>query len=486
MANRLCTRLGVGLLLLVVAAPALGQCPDGTPPPCGPRRAAPARNSVAVLAFQNVARDTSLDWLGDGLAEEVATELGVATGVTVRGAGIVRSAVGVAGRDPRRVAQLVSVRYVVEGSYRRVGERVRVSARLLALPAGDQRWGQVYDRARDSLATLSDAIAQDLAGALGARPRRTERRPPDPLAYEAYQRGRFFFLRYDIPTARALFQQAIQRDSAYAAAWAGLAMAWTELADIVTAPLEAYPQAREAAQRALSLDSTIAGAYVALAEAAMTLDRDCRGGERLLDRALRIDSVLPEAWSIRGFALACQRRDAEALEAVGHAWQFDSLSGYTGVYRLFITYLVAPQQLAQVFASVRQRLDPAWAAGYESYFALQRGDCATAERLTRPLAGANLFMNWYVRALACLGRRAEADSVIRAAIADTTRRYVNSLSVATMLMGVGDSDGALRWLERAADERTMWVMFIPLEPDFAPLRDDSRFQALERRLGLRQ
>jgi serine/threonine-protein kinase len=471
---------------LVVAGPARAQqCPDGSPPPCRPR-AAPARpapNSVAVLVFENAARDTSLDWLGDGLAEEVATQLGAATGVTVRGAGIVRSAANVAGRDPRRVAQLVSVRYVVEGSYRRAGARVRVSARLLALPAGDQRWGRVYDRSRDSLATLSDEIAHDLAVALGASTRRVERRPPNPQSYEAYQRGRSFLLRYDIPTAKSLFEEAIAHDSTFAPAWAGLALAWGELADVTMAPLEALPRAREAARRALALDSTIPNAYLALAWAAAALDRDCQGGVRLADRALALDSMLPEAWAARGTILLCQRRGADALVAARRAWDLDSLSGYTGAYLVMMTWFVEPQRMPEVLASALQRLTSDWAQYMGADVARRRGDCATAEQLSRPLAATN-FLERYVEALVCLGRRAEADSVVRAAIADTSRRYVNPVTVAVGLLALGDRDGAMRWLERGADERTWWIMLIHVREDLAPLREDPRFQALERRLGL--
>ena len=486
-------RVALAATTLIAAAPAAAraqQCSDGTPPPCRPRTAParPAPNSVAVLVFENSARDTSLDWLSDGLAEEVATQLGAATGVTVRGAGIVRSAVGVAGRDPRRVAQLVSVRYVVEGSYRRAGARVRVSARLLALPAGDQRWGRVYDRARDSLATLSDAIAQDLATALAAggnaaAARRAARRPPDLRAYEAYQRGRFFFLRYDIPTARALFEQAIGHDSTYAPAWAGLALAWNEYADVTMAPLEALPPAREAARRALALDSTIAGAYVPLGWIAGQLDRDCRGGERLADRAIALDSSLPEAWALRGMMLTCQDRSSEAMDAVFRAWELDSLSSYTGAYLLNVGWLLEPQRVPELLALVRLRVSTEWTQAFEAYVARQRGDCAAAERIGRPLAGTNLFEH-YVRALVCLGRRPEADSVIRAAIADTVRRYVNPVAVAGALLALGDHDGALRWLERGADERTWWIMLVHVRDDFAPLRGDPRFEALKRRLGL--
>ena len=90
----------------------------------------------------------------------------------------------------------------------------------------------------------------------------------------------------------------------------------------------------------------------------------------------------------------------------------------------------------------------------------------------------------YASALVCLGRRSEADSVVRAAIADSARRYVNPVAVAGGLLALGDRDGAMRWLERSADERTVWAMLIHVWPYLEPLRGDPRFVALERRLGL--
>ena len=484
-ATRRSACLGFGLLLaLTAAAPALAQCPDGTPPPCNRAPVPPAR-SIAVLTFENAARDTALDWLGDALAEDLATGLAGTPGLSVKGAGIVRNAARVAGHDPRRIGRLVSVRYVVEGSYRPIGPLVHVSARLLVLPAGDARWGRHYDRPRDSLATLPDAIARDLAAVLtpGTASRRAERRPVDPRAYEAYQRGRFFFLRGDILTARALFEEAIGRDSSSAAAWAGVAMVWGELADAAAAPLEGYARGRAAAQRALALDSTIATAYVPLAFASGALDRDCRGGEHLADRAIVLDSTLPEAWVGRALMLTCQRRAADALDAVRRAWTIDSLSSYTGIYYFWVALLVAPERAAEVFARVRPRLAPDLAQFWEGYVTLRRGDCANAERLMRAAAG-TIYVGFYVPALVCLGRRAEADSLVRAVIADTAHHYVSAASVAAGLLALGDRDGALAWLERAADERSWWAMLLEGWPELAPLHGDPRYEALRRRLGL--
>jgi TolB-like protein len=471
--------------VLAGAAPLLdAQCPDGTPPPCAAqRRVAPPPNSIAVLFFANAARDTSLDWLADALAEEVATELGAAPGLSVRGAGIVRNAWRVAEGDPRRVGQLTSVHYVVEGSYRRAGARIRVSARLLALPAGEQRWGRVYDRARDSLSTLSDDIAHDLASVLGAGAHRPGGRPPDPRAYEAYQRGRSSYLRNDVETARSLYEEAIRRDSTFAPAWAGLAEVWGEMGDISVPALRAYPRARAAAQRALALDPNLATAYLSVGFAVAALDRDCRGGDRWADRAIALDSALPEAWIYRSLLLACEDRGTEALGAVMRAWALDSLSAYTGIYFVYVTEMLEPQKVPAVLALVRARLAPDDARFWEGRAALQQGDCVRAEALMRPHGG-TFLLNMYVASLVCLGRRAEADSIVRAAIADSLRSFVNPVTVAMSLLALGDRDGAMQWLERGADERSWWAMLIHVWSDLAPLHDDPRFVALERRLGL--
>jgi hypothetical protein len=249
------------------------------------------------------------------------------------------------------------------------------------------------------------------------------------------------------------------------------------------APLDAFPRARDVARRALALDSTIPSAYLALAWATAALDRDCQGAVRLIDRAVALDSTIPEGWAIRGTILFCAHRGAEALAAVRRAWELDSLSGLTGTYLIAMTLVLEPQRVPETFALVRRRLPPEGAGYWGASVAQRRGDCTTAEQLGRPLAATNSFEP-YVLALVCLGRRAEADSVVRAAIADTSKRYVNPVVVAVGLLALGDRDGAMRWLERGADERTWWMTFIHVREDLAALRDDPRFQALERRLGL--
>ncbi len=442
----------------------------------------PGPNTLAVLAFDNATKDTSLDWLADGLADEIATDLAGAAGMSVRAAGIVRSASRVAAGDPQRIGRLVSVRYVVEGSYRRVGSRVRVSAHVVSLPAGDEHWGRVYDTSHDSLPTLSSTIASDLASAFGASAPRIGRRPPDPQAYELYRRGRFFLDRYDIPTARSLFEQAIQHDSSYAAAWAGLAEAWGELADNVVPAMEAWPHIRGAAQRALALDSTSGSAYVSLAGVAVGLDQDFVAGLRLAERAASLDSTLPEAWGTLAWMLAWNGRRDDALAALRRGWEADSLSTYMAIYVGDVTRHIAPERFESALNMVRQRLPSDLARLWDAWVALRHHDCATAARL--PPGGDPASSVLRARALVCLGRRPEAESVVSAFIADTARRFMDPVLLALAPVALGDSDGAIRWLERAADEHSGWVEWINFEPDFAPLRSDPRFVALERRLGL--
>jgi TolB-like protein len=477
--------LTVGAVSTVWTALLSAQCPDGSPPPCAGRTRGPAPNSVAVLTFSGAPDDTALQWLGNGLAEEIATELGSAPGVVVRGAGIVRSAQQVAGGDPRRVSQLVNVRYIVEGSYRRAGNGVRVSVRLLELPGGSQQWGHVYDRARDSLTTIADAIAGDVSRALGhpvALPGRPAR-STDPLAQEAYQRGRFSFVHADIPAAAAFFREAVTRDSLFAAAWAGVAITWAERADYELAPMEAYPRAREAARRALALDSSQSDAWVTLAYDAAALDFDCSGGMSLIARAMALDSLKPEAWVVRSGLLLCLGRTRESTEAMRTAWGLDTLSGYTAGYYLFNAAVYEPDSVPSLVA----RLGPLLAVPERTYWegrvAMQRGDCAAATRALRPLAETNLA-DQYVAALVCLGARARADSVVRALVADTSRRYVNPVMLASASLELGDTDAAIRWFERGITDRTFWVVVYPRNRGFAPLQHDPRFVALLARIGI--
>src|SRR2546425_7164776 len=210
--TRLALVLGLASATPTARLPA--QCPDGSPPPCGrptARPAPPAANSVAVLYF--AARDTADAYLAEGLTEDLTSLLGSVARVQVKSPGVVRHAQSASPGDAPAIARALDVHYLVDGSVRRVGARVRVSIRLLTGATAVATWGDVFDRKPDELLALPSEVARAVArrvggaaavpssetGALGTL------RTRSPAAYDHYLRGNFFLARRSPDqTARAL------------------------------------------------------------------------------------------------------------------------------------------------------------------------------------------------------------------------------------------------------------------------------------------
>jgi adenylate cyclase len=259
------------------------QCPDGSPPPCGRsvRPAPPAANSVAVLYFD--VRDTADAYLADGLTEDVATLLGNVTSVQVKSPGVVRRAQRATPQDLSAIARALGVRYLVDGTVRRAGGRLRVSARLVIAGTAVSTWGEIFDPAPEELLALPSVIAREVAvrvgGAIGAGEAAALATFPtrSPAAYDHYLRGNFFLaLRSPEGTARAIgeYRGAERLDSGFAAAIGRAAYTY-------------------AVARANGYD--LAG---------VPRESLATRGLTVADRALRRDSTSSEAWMARGFLLA--------------------------------------------------------------------------------------------------------------------------------------------------------------------------------------
>jgi TolB-like protein/Tfp pilus assembly protein PilF len=264
----------LALLLAVMPSGRLAvfQCPDGAPPPCRTAdarpRSTPAAMSVAVLDFQNLSRDTADAFLGDGLAEELTGRLGQVGRLTVTSRAVVRRLPNAATMPIPQIGRTLNVSYLVNGSVRRAGTRLRVNVELLRASSGVQEWSSQYDRSESDLLTLQEevatAVAQGIAGRLlpAERTRLTSRPTQNAEAYELFLRGRA--LRWT-PAGEAPLARAVALDTGFAAAWAELSVlqsnTYWNYADRTEARLE---RARAAAERALRLAPDLAAARMAM------------------------------------------------------------------------------------------------------------------------------------------------------------------------------------------------------------------------------
>lgn len=303
------------------------QCPDGSPPPCrGAAARAPSANSVAVLYFDNVTRDSADAYLADGLTEAIIVRLGQVGRLEVKSRGVVRR-FRETQLEPAALGRQLGTAHLVSGSVRRSGQRLRVTVELVRSATGNQLWAQQFDRTGADLL----AIEEDVAGAvvtaitgrlLPAERSQMARRPTsNPVAYDHFLRGHYFgALRTPQAITRAIaeYEAATRADPRFGAAFARIAHAyslmlgWGWSADSTRDSLIA--RGLEVAERALQLDSTSADAWLGKASIIQTAGR-MRGVLDLLDRATSLDPRNDEARHFRGWLLFVGGGDPRAAEA---------------------------------------------------------------------------------------------------------------------------------------------------------------------------
>lgn len=478
-----CLALGV----LAPARLATAQCPDGTPPPCGrpaARASAPPANSVAVLPFENRARDTSLTLLAEGLADQITTNLGQVRRIEVMPPASVRYVLERTPREPQRLGRALGARWLVDSQMLATGGAVRVSVQLIAATGGQVRWTGAFQRPTDDLfaviSAVADTVATAIVGTLAPEERqRLDARPTaSNAALEAYARGVAALRRFDESSVRfavSAFESAIAADSLYADAWAGLAEAdiWQ---DLVLPTRQVYPRARAAAERALAIHPGLARALTTLSEITLQYDWDPVRAEALARDALRQDSALGRAWLYLGDALVAQGRAEEAVPAYRTALAADTLDEQVALEATF--GVVNARRTGEALALIR-RWRPRRPSSevwdhLEGIALLEAGGCRAAPP-ARPLT---------VIALACAGRAAEARALADSLVAQSARGdvYVRPDFLSMDFAALGDRDAALHWLEQAIDARNPFPIFARVSALYDFVRDDPRFVALLRRV----
>ncbi len=498
----------VALGVLASVRLAAGQCPDGTPPPCG-RAAArpgapPAPTSVAVLYFDNISRDTGDAYLAEGLTEELITRLGQVPRLQVKSRNAVRRFRGEAAGDPAAVGRALGVAHLVSGTVRHEGARLRVTAELTRATTGVRAWGDVFEGTDADLMGVEARIASAIATAVGGRLAPAERRvlaarpTTNPEAYDRMLRGDFHLARRTGPEARlalANYEAAVRLDPGFGRAWARIGLvyylfvdwAWP-FADLPTDSLLA--RGFEADDSALALDSASADAW--MVRGSLLADRNpatLSGAVPALERAVRLEPRNAEAWHLLGVTLRSLRRDGEAVAALDRALQLDPLRVVT-LTNLALTneYLGRPD-LAERLLDSALAIDPGWYFAHVIRGAIRfaRGDRAGAQadadaavRLRPPdfiLDSEPLVVALLATGGDTAAARAHAERLARVIGETGPLTYAPAQAAAIAFAWLGDSDRAMSFLERGrpGGVNTWWAM---QDPALAPLWADPRFQRL--------
>jgi TolB-like protein/Tfp pilus assembly protein PilF len=457
----------------------------------------PSAASIAVLPLANESGEASQQYFSDGISEDLITALAQFPGLKVIG----RSSAFQfrdSKEDSRSIGAKLGVAHLLEGSVRRAGEMVRVSAELIDTTDGSAQWSERYDRPYKDLFALQDEITRAVTGALKTKllpgehaAEQSERAPSGSLeAYNAMLEGEFHGSRgteADLRKAIEFLTQATELDPHYALAWSKLAGTWSDLsaAYLEGAPAqEAYAKAREAVDRALALSPDLAAAHMARGSLLLEADFDWRGAEAEFRRALVLAPNDGAAKFQLGIHLASFGEVDQAIELTRQALATDPLRA--NWYIWLAGYLSGLNRLDEAERAIRRALELRPSA--ESYhqvltiIEVQRGHAQAA------LAAAQQEPPgpWQDSALA-LARQIGTDrSAADAALQTLIDKYASGspFQIAEVYALRSDAKGTFEWLDRAWSSRDAGISVLLYDPFILPYRDDPRFAAFCRKVGL--
>ncbi len=472
-----------------------GAGPQRTPTES--QKSAPAQKSIAVLPLTNMSADPENEYFSDGMTEEIINALSKVPGMQVASR---TSSFAFKGKevDVREIGEKLGVVSVLEGSVRKVGNRIRITTQLVSVENGYHLWAETYDRQLEDVFAVQDEISRAIVEALKLRLGGDTAQLVVPTknleAYNLYLKGRFFFNKFTEQGLRKgldYFQHALLQDPGYARAYAGIADCWCNLADDWVAPDDAYPRAKSAATQALQHDPELAEAITSIGKVLCWYEWDFAGAEQQLRRAVALNPNYAEAHFVFGSTLPAVGLLGEAIEEVRKALTLDPLSAHFSRWlgRLLLYARDYPGAIAQSQKTIE--LDDAYFQAYLDIGTahLSQGDPETALKWYRRSQGLESSVRSYdafiVRALAPLGRRDEAEEILARLEEESRRLYVRAEILAMGYAALGDADRAFACLERAFQAKSGGLIYLHLDPGYEPLRADPRFGDLGRRIGLK-
>lgn len=449
--------------------------------------------SIAVLPFRDLSQAKDQEYFCDGISEEILDGLAKVDGLRVLGR---TSSFSFKGRntDLREIGKKLNVENILDGSLRRDGNRIRVTAELVNARTGSHLWSQTYERELMGVFAIQDEITRSIIEALKIKlaislPAHEQRNTE---AYDLYLQGLYFSNKSseeDLRRALGFFRATLEKEPKFSRAWTGISKVWYFLADVYVQPLEAYPASRDAALKAIALDENDAEAHCYLSESKRVLDWDLAGQDAELKRALQLDPNSAQAHFFRALLPLFRGELKEGLQFVLQAEKLDPVSP-------IISYVATAAYLAN------DRVDDAIAEGQRTlqldpnYFYLDsnlaaayrdKGDFAQAIALYTKAEAVTQFPSsglaiTYTR----MGRPSDARNILAQLLQAREKRYVSAPLIAAVYVAFGDKEEAFRWLERGFAEHSGILQWIAFLPEFRALHSDARFPHLLHRIGASQ
>jgi adenylate cyclase len=449
-----------------------------------------SQKSIAILPFVDLSQAKDQEYFCDGISEEILDALAKVEGLRVVAH---TSSFAFKGKDATvgEIAQKLNVRNVLEGSLRRDGNRIRISAQLIDTRNGFHLWSETYERELQGVFAVQDEITQAIVNALKIKlaVALPQNKKPNPEAHDLDLRGRYFLNRRDLEKAIDYFHQALVKDPHDALASAGLSEVYLVLAVRGgLAPREVIPKAKEAAAQALAIDDGLSEAHASLAYVTFFYDWDWPAAEREFKRAIELNPNNADAHHWYSHYLMAQGRIEESLNQSKRALELSPFDFLMNVH-LAWHYLYARQydkalDQSQKATEMDKRAEGAWVGAVLE----QQGKYAEAiaqfqKNLERSQVISTSKAN-LAHAYAVSGNRDAAQKIVAELEEQSKTSYVSAFEIALIHAGLGEKDQAFVWLDKAYEERSSELVTLTTEPRFDNLRSDPRLTELARRMQL--
>jgi Predicted integral membrane protein len=451
-----------------------------------------------VLPFANLSRDPDNAYFAAGIQDEIITRLSKITDLKVIACSSTERFKDVHD-DISAVAKQLGVANILEGSVQRSADQVRINVQLMKAGADGQLWADTFDRKLTDIFEIESDIARTIAQTLQAKLTGSEKHAiathptENTEAHQLYLRGRFFWNKRtaaDFKTAIGYFEQAIEKDPAFAPAYAGLADTYALMSGYAAAtPKDSLPKAKAAARKAIELDNTLADAHASLAQAIVAYDFDFDEATREFQRAIELNPNYATAhqWYAESVLAALGRFD-EAIAEIKRALELDPLSvvinaDVGGVLYNAGKYDEAIQQLRKAV-----EMDPGfyyahWNLGQVLEMKGQTDEAIREYQKAISLDEDPLPSALLGRLYARIGRRDDALSILDHLKQAASTRYVSPYNFALVYVGLGQKAEAIHFLEKTYEDRDGFsIVFIKIDPLLAPLRGDPAFEQLAQKI----
>ncbi len=456
--------------------------------------------SIAVLPLDNYSGDPGQDYFAEGMTDELTAQLASISHLRVISRGSAMQFKGPQRPAAPRIAKLLDVDDLVEGSVTRAGDKVRITAELIDARQDRHLWARSFERSSGDVlalqADLASAVAREINVQLTPmeQTRLAEAPRVNPEAHDAYLRGRFFLNRpsdENLKKSIAAFEEAIQASPEFAPAYSGLSDAYTWAGfneDFLTAS-DARPKAKAAADKAVSLDNRSAEAHTTLAVFKSFYEYDWAGSEREFRKAIELSPNYAYAHDQFGVVLAFQGRIDEAVKEGKLATDLDPLSPQIPIDKAFAFLFRGDYTAAKTLADKAAELDPElfYAPMLEGWIKLETGnprEAIPALEKARGMESPAFVGAWLAYAYGASGDRVRAMAELAGLRKRSPHGEVPPFCLALVYLGLGDKAHTIEYLERARHADSQWLGWLNRDRVFDPLRSEPRFVALLKELGL--